>query len=67
MPKILNYSDLIQESEEVLLLLEKARLKSYLRDRLRFLRFLKTWYCQESRRVCCFDKLEFSSRKKIMV
>jgi len=42
MPKILSYSDLIQESEEKLVLLEKAQQKSYLRDRLRFLRFLKT-------------------------
>lgn len=42
MPKLLNYSELVQESAEELLQQEKAQSKSYLRDRVRFLRFLKT-------------------------
>lgn len=42
MPKLLNYADLVEESAEELLLQEKAQSKSYLRDRIRFLRFLKT-------------------------
>ena len=41
MPKILDYSVLIQESSSTLIALEKSHQKSYLRDRVRFLRFLK--------------------------
>ena len=41
MPKVLDYSVLIVESVSDLLLLEKSHKKSYLRDRVRFLRFLK--------------------------
>ena len=41
MPKLLDYASLIEESSEELLLLEKTSQKSYLRDRVRFLRFLK--------------------------
>ena len=41
MPKLLDYASLIQESCEELVYLEKTHQKSYLRDRIRFLRFLK--------------------------
>ncbi|WP_338792425.1 winged helix-turn-helix domain-containing protein [Bernardetia sp. MNP-M8] len=41
MPKILDYSSLIIESLPYLLALEKSQQKSYLRDRVRFLRVLK--------------------------
>jgi transposase len=41
MPRLLDYASLIQESCEELLHLEKTHQKSYLRDRVRFLRFLK--------------------------
>ena len=42
MPKVLLYPNLIQESPKELLSLEKSQQKSYLHDRVRFLRFLKT-------------------------
>lgn len=42
MPKFLDYNQLVQESTEELLQQEKAQSKAYLRDRVRFLRFLKT-------------------------
>ncbi|MEM9675956.1 MAG: hypothetical protein AAF992_25420 [Bacteroidota bacterium] len=42
MPKLLNYSELVQESADELLQQEKAQSKSYLRDRVQFLRLLKT-------------------------
>lgn len=41
MCKVLDYSILIEESSSELLHLEKTHQKSYLRDRVRFLRFLK--------------------------
>ena len=41
MPRTLDYPSLIQESLSELLALEKSHRKSYLRDRVRFLRFLK--------------------------
>lgn len=43
---MLAYSELIAESAEELLRLEKAQRLSYLRDRLRFLRFLKTGHAR---------------------
>lgn len=65
MPKILNYSDLIQESEEELLLLEKAQQKSYLRDRLRFLRFLKTGIVKTQEEAASLISLSFRQGKNL--
>jgi len=67
MPKILNYSDLIQESEEGwLLLLEKAQQKSYLRDSLRFLHFLKTGIIAKNQEEStALISLSFSQGKKL--
>jgi transposase len=49
MPRNLNYQDIIKESAESLLQTERQQIKAFLRDRIRFIRLLKSGECSSQK------------------